>query len=187
MKEDHKKNHAPSSKEEQKPATNKAPELSEEVKKLAELKEVLSAKEQELKEANDKHLRLYAEFDNYRKRVQAEKEELCKSASSNLLKELLPILDSFDRAQQSFEKHSDEKEELLKGLALIHRQFEDILTKNGIKKIEAKGKLFDPQLHEAIMQQEAAGVTPHTILEEVQIGYLLNDKLLRPAMVIIAK
>jgi len=152
-----------------------------------ELPKQLIAKEQELQEALEKNLRLYAEFDNYRKRVQSEKEELCKTANSGLLKELLTILDSFERAQASFEKHTDEKEELQKGLALIHRQMEDVMQKNGIKKIEAKGQKFDPQMHEAIMQQEAAGVESQTILEEVQNGYFLHSKLLRPAMVIIAK
>jgi len=179
-------------KEENKKPDNKAAEAkpqeeNAEAKKAAELASLLNEKEAALKEANDKHLRLYAEFDNYRKRVQAEKEELSKTALSALLKELLTILDSFERAQESFEKHINEKEELIKGVALIHRQFEDILAKNGIKKIETKDKPFDPQLHEAIMQQEAAGVATHTVLEEVQKGYLLNDKLLRPAMVIVAK
>lgn len=159
----------------------------EAAKKLEELNTLLAAKEKELTEAKDKHLRLYAEFDNYRKRVIAEKDELCKIAANNLLKELLPILDSFERAQQSFDKHSEDKEELKKGLALIHRQLEDVMTKFGIKKLEAKGQKFDPQLHEAIMQQDAPGVESHTIIEEVQNGYLLNGKLLRPAMVIIAK
>lgn len=155
--------------------------------KISALEKDLQAKESELKDQQEKNLRLYAEFDNYRKRVMAEKEELCKTATTGLLKELLPILDSFERAQQSFEKHKNEKEDLHKGLALIHRQLEDALAKNGIKKIEAKGQIFDPQLHEAIMQQEAPGVESHTVLEEIQKGYLIHDKLLRPAMVIIAK
>ncbi len=185
MKKEEKKQAAESTQEQQPQAVQ--PESKEELLKIEILAKELQAKEVELKEQQDKNLRLYAEFDNYRKRVTAEKEELCKTATTALLKELLPILDSFERAQQSFEKHKNEKEELHKGLALIHRQMEDALAKHGIKKIEAKGQKFDPQLHEAIMQQEAAGVEAHTVLEEVQKGYLVHDKLLRPAMVIIAK
>lgn len=184
---ENKKHSAEAKIEEQKVAPQSEGVVPEAVQKVTELEKKLAEKEQELKEHQEKNLRLYAEFDNYRKRVTAEKDELCKTATVGLLKELLPILDSFERAQVSFEKHKNEKEELHKGLALIHRQFEDTLAKYGIKKIEAKGQKFDPQLHEAIMQQEAAGVEAHTVLEEVQNGYLLHEKLLRPSMVIIAK
>ena len=154
---------------------------------LKTLEEKIKCLEEQQKTDKDKFLRLFAEFDNYRKRTIAEKEDLAKFGAVELLKQLLPLLDSFERAKVSFEKHSDEKEDLKKGLALIHKQFEDILAKIGIKKIETIGKQFDPRFHEAIMQQEQKGATPNTILEEAQPGFLLYDRVIRPAMVIVAK
>ncbi len=143
--------------------------------------------QQKNKELEDKYLRLCAEFDNFRKRTQLEKEEFAKYAAAETVKNLLPLMDSFERAKPSFEKHTEDIEELKKGMALIHKQFEDILEKLGVTKIVAKGTLFDPNLHEAIMQQEAEGVESQTIIEEVQPGFLINDKILRHAMVIVAK
>ncbi len=152
---------------------------------------VLQTKVQELEEKakadQDKYLRLFAEFDNYRKRTQAEKEEFGKYATTDLLKKLLPLMDSFEQARVSFEKHSDEKEELKKGLALIHKQFEDILLLIGVKKIEAAGKKFDPHFHEAIIQQEKPGVASGLVIEEARPGFMIHDRVLRPAMVIVAK
>lgn len=143
--------------------------------------------QQKNKELEDKYLRLYAEFDNFRKRTQLEKEEFAKYAAAETVKNLLPLMDSFERAKSSFEKHTEDIEELKKGMALIHKQFEDILEKIGVSKIAAKGAMFDPNLHEAIMQQDAEGVEPQTVIEEVQPGFVINDKVLRHAMVIVAK
>ena len=157
------------------PVSENKPEQEEEQQKNKE------------KEAEDKYLRLYAEFDNFRKRTQLEKEELAKYAAAETVRTLFPLMDSFERAQSSFEKHTDDTEELKKGLALIHKQFEDILKKLGVVKIETKDVFFDANLHEAVMQQEAAGVEPQTIIEEVQAGFLINGKVLRYAKVIVAK
>ncbi len=164
-----------------------AAQLGAATERIRQLEEQIKSLEATIKESQDKNLRLYAEFDNYRKRVVAEKEDFAKYAATDLVKKFLPIMDSFERAKISFEKHTEEKEELKKGLALIYKQFEDTLTGLGVKKIETVGKHFDPQFHEAIMQQEQNGVVSGTILEEVQPGFLLYDRLLRPAMVIVAK
>jgi len=96
-------------------------------------------------------------------------------------------MDSFERARHSFEKHSEDIEELQSGLALIHKQFEDILEKEGVKKIDTQGQKFDPHFHEAVMQQDVEGVESQTIIEELQPGFSMHDKVLRPAMVIVAK
>ncbi|MBU0579911.1 MAG: nucleotide exchange factor GrpE [Candidatus Margulisbacteria bacterium] len=145
------------------------------------------ALEESLKKEKDSYLRLRAEFDNYRKRMALEQEDFTKYAASNFILEVLPILDSFERAQKSFEKHKDEVDEIIKGTALIHKQFEDILKKMGVEKIDCLGKSFDPNLHEAVMQQESADKEENTILEEVQPGYMLQGRMLRHAMVIVSK
>ncbi len=149
--------------------------------------EKLQSLEEALKKEQDSYLRLRAEFDNYRKRAAVEKEEFVKYATANVLNEILPIIDNFERAQQSFEKHKDEKEEIIKGVALIHKQLEDLLQKFGIKKIECLGKPFDPATQEAIMQKETTEGEDNIVLEVVQPGYQLEDKVIRHAMVIVSK
>lgn len=152
-----------------------------------EQKDLAAEQAEQLKAAEDKYLRLYAEFENYRKRTCAEREDLAKYAAGNLIKEFLPVMDSFERAKGSFEKHTEDVEELKKGLALIHKQFEDTLERVGVKKIVAKGEKFNPNLHEAVMQQEAEGVAAEMIIEEMQPGFMLHEKVLRHSMVIVAK
>ena len=151
-----------------------------EEKKIKELEEAL-------KKEKDSYLRLRAEFDNFRKRQAQEREDFIKFAASNFILEILPILDSLERAQRSFEKHKDEADEIIKGTALIHKQFEDVLKRMGVTRIESIGKSFDPNLHEAVMQQEAKDKEENTVLEEVKPGYLMQGKVLRPAMVIVSK
>ncbi len=147
----------------------------------------ITALEADLKKEQDSYIRLRAEFDNYRKRIQAEKEELSKYAGSKVIMELLPVVDNFERAQQSFEKHHEDVDEILKGVALIHKQLEDLLSKLGVKKIDCLGQVFDPLQQEAIMQKESAEGEDNIVLEVVQPGYILEDKVLRHAMVIVSK
>ncbi|MDR2430794.1 MAG: nucleotide exchange factor GrpE [Candidatus Margulisbacteria bacterium] len=148
-------------------------------KKAAELTEKLKA-------AEDKYLRLFAEFDNFRKRTEGEKAEFSKYAAGNFIEAVLPVLDSFERSQKALDAEADAGGEVQKGFALIHRQLEDILRKFGVQKMTAAGQPFDPRLHEAVMQKESDQPS-HTVLEELQTGYVMYDKVLRPAMVIVAK
>lgn len=173
----------------EKEVCNAEVKTTEEIKKetIAADKKQTSAQEEKNKELDDQYLRLCAEFDNFRKRTQQEKEELARYAAANTVKTLFPLMDSFERAKGSFEKQTENVEELKKGMALIHKQFENILEKLGVTKIAAKGCLFDPELHEAVMQQDCEGVEPQTIIEEIQPGFMINDKVLRHAMVIVAK
>jgi molecular chaperone GrpE len=143
--------------------------------------------EEELKKEKDSYLRLVAEFNNFKKRTQEEKEEFAKFAAERSLVEILPIYDSFERAQKAFEEHKEDTEELIKGFSLIHKQFEDVLKKLNVTKIECIGEAFDPNLHEAIMQQENGEKEANTILDEVQPGYKLGEKIIRHAMVIVSK
>ena len=146
---------------------------------IAELK-------QKLVDADDKYLRLYAEFENSRKRSLQEKSEYTKFAVRSLIEQILPILDSFEHSRTSFEKQQGSLEDMQKGFALIHKQFEDTLQRVGVAKIMPKGQVFDPKFHEAVMQQDSEQPA-HTVLEVLQPGFTLHDKLIRPAMVIVAK
>ena len=136
-------------------------------------------------ELNDKYLRLYSEFDNYRKRTNKEKIETLKSASQEVIVDLLPVLDDFDRALQSMEEHGID-EETLKGVELIHNKFLNIMKQKGLEPMDAKGKDFDTDYHEAITNIPAP--TPEMtgkVVDVIQKGYLLNGKIIRFAKVVV--
>ncbi len=132
----------------------------------------------------DRLARLQAEFENARKRTAREQQEFREYAVADALKALLPILDSFERALQI---GSAEKSEFRGGIELIYRQLQDALLKLGLRAISAKGEPFDPRLHEAIEMVETTHAEDHQILEELQRGYKLKDRLLRPSMVKVAR
>ena len=127
--------------------------------------------------------RLQAEFDNFRKRQSKENQDFRDYALTNVIRDLLPILDSLDRALQT----QPEGEEFRKGVELIDRQFHDALAKLGVQPIESKGEPFDPNLHQAIQLVESADVEENHVVDELQRGYKIKDRLLRPAMVTVSK
>ena len=128
-------------------------------------------------------MRLAADFDNFRKRAQREKEEIRKYGIERLLRDILPVLDNLERAVA----HSDgEESPIAQGVQMVVKQFIDTLQRYGIEPVESKSKPFDPELHEALSQAPSEDVEPGTVLEEVQKGYILNGRLLRPAKVIVA-
>ncbi len=141
--------------------------------------------EEELSKLREKYLRLYAEFENYKKRVQKEKEELIKYGNEALLYELLNVLDSLEMAL----KHSGENvsEGLIKGVDMTLREFQRITEKFGLVPIEAQGKPFDPSLHHAMTQVERDDVEDKTVVNEFRKGYLYGDKVLRPSLVAVSK
>ena len=126
------------------------------------------------------------QLDNFRKRYMKEKAELIKYGNESVLKEFLGILDNLERALSSA-KRSKEMEPLIEGLELIIKQFEAILERFGVKSIEAKGRPFDPYVHEAIMHVESDEHPENTVLEEFQRGFTFHDRLLRPAKVSVSK
>jgi molecular chaperone GrpE len=132
----------------------------------------------------DRLLRTAAEFDNYRKRVERERRELADYMKADVLAEILPIVDNFERALQS---PSPEGEPLRKGVELIHKQMLDFLRKRGVTPIEALGADFDPNFHQAVIHETSPSHREGEVIEELQRGYMLGDKLLRPAMVKVAK
>ena len=152
---------------------------TEELKGQDELKKAQG----ELAEAKDKYLRLYSEFENFRRRTAKEKLELIQNANERLVNAFLPIIDDFERAEKAF-NGSESKE--MEGFLLIYTKFKKILDTAGIKVMEAKGKAFDPDLHEAITQVPAPdNKSKGKVIEVVEQGYLLNDKVIRFAKVVV--
>lgn len=133
-------------------------------------------------ENQNRYLRAQADFDNFRRRTQKEKEELAQYASLKLVGQLLPVLDNFERALQSA-GDSGESGSFSKGVDMIFRQLFQVLENEGLRRMEAAGTPFDPELHQAIMQVESEEHAEGTVVEVVQNGYWLKDKVLRPAMV----
>ncbi|OBZ19182.1 nucleotide exchange factor GrpE [Bacillus sp. FJAT-27264] len=127
-------------------------------------------------------LRVQADFDNFRRRTQKEKEELAQYATSKLINELLPVLDNFDRALVTAPA-GPETEAFTKGVNMIFRQLDGVLKSEGLTAMESVGQPFNPEYHQAIMQVESEEHEEGIVTEEVQKGYLLKDKVLRPAMV----
>jgi molecular chaperone GrpE len=140
--------------------------------------------QQEIQDLNDKYLRLYAEFDNYRKRVSKEKEELVKFGNESLLYELLPVLDSLELAL----KHGscDPNTGVLQGVEITLKEFQRVLQKFGLTRIEAAGKSFDPSVHHAMVQVEREDLEEKMVAEEMRAGYLYRDKVLRPSLVAVS-
>ena len=137
----------------------------------------------ELQEKQNRLLRLQADFENFRKRTTKEKEELSTVIVQCLLKDMLPLLDNFERAMAADKSDS---EAFQKGMAMIFTQFQEILAKNGLEKIEAEGKPFDPNFHQAVMRVENHEVEDGTVVAELQKGYIVKGGVIRPAMVQVA-
>ncbi|MNC27216.1 heat shock protein GrpE [compost metagenome] len=133
-------------------------------------------------EAQARALRVQADFDNFRRRTQKEKEELAQYATSKLVGELLSVLDNFERALVTAPGNA-ESEAFTKGINMIFRQLEGVLKSEGLAAMETVGQPFNPEYHQAIMQVESEEYEEGIVTEEVQKGYLLKDKVLRPAMV----
>ena len=148
--------------------------------------QALKDKEKLADEYLDKLLRLQAEFENFKKRMDKEKSDFIKYASEELIIELLSIIDSFERAFDSISKSKDFKV-LHQGVEMILKQIHQLLEKRGLKKIESLGKTFDPLKHEAVMHIPSDEHPENTVVEEIQTGYTLGDRVLRPALVKVAK
>jgi molecular chaperone GrpE len=152
---------------------------------LDKLQKELEKVEQERDKYLDLAARSRAEFENYQKRVQRDRELERKYAFGPLGSELLPILDNLERAIQAG-KQAGETGPLVQGVAMVQTQFLDLLKRNGITPIEAAGKPFDPNVHQAVMQQPAADLEPNTIVQVIEKGFMNQDRVLRPAKVIVS-
>jgi len=144
----------------------------------AELDELRKAAE----DSQQRLLRAQADFDNFRRRTRQEKEEFAKYASLKLIEQMLPVIDNFDRALVS-SRETQDFEALTKGIEMVYRQLEQVMTQEGLTPIEAVGQPFNPEFHQAIMQVESDEHEEGIVVEEVQKGYMLKDKVIRPSMV----
>jgi molecular chaperone GrpE len=174
------------------PSQFKSPEAGEKTKAEAgkeektELEARLQEKEKEAKENYDRYLRLSAEMENYKKRAEKEKGETYKFANENILKDLLPVLDNLERALDHGRETGNLKA-LLDGVDLTYKSLWTVMEKYGITRVEALGEDFDPNHHEAVMVQEDAQKPPGQVISQLQIGYRLHNRLVRPAMVVVSK
>ena len=173
--------------QQEEPTQDKKETKKEKAHKHSKLEEQLEKTELELLELKDRHIRLQAEFDNYRKRTLKERMELLRTASESLLISILPVIDDFDRAMQTLDVDEDESH-VKAGVKLIYNKFQEFLKQNGVKEIEAKEQDFDTDLHEAITKipaptEELKG----KIVDVVQKGYFLNDKVIRFSKVVIGE
>ena len=142
---------------------------------------------EELEEYEDKYLRALAEFENYKKRVRKEKEDLLKYANESFIKAMLPVVDNLERAINLLSNNESVNNSVIDGVDMTHKEMLKVLETFGTKSIESLEKLFDPSFHQAVMQEEAEDVEENTVLKELQKGYLIHDRLLRPAMVVVSK
>ncbi len=136
--------------------------------------------------AIDKMMRLAAEFDNYKKRSAKEYENIRKYAAESIIKELIPIVDNFERAIESADESKD-IDSLLKGINLILNQMLNLLEKEGVTRIKAVGEVFDPNVHEAVLHIASDEYPENVVVNEFQKGYILNGRVIKPAMVAVSK
>ena len=156
----------------QKEQNNKEKELKEEISKLKD----------ELADVKDRHTRLIAEFDNLKKRSAKEREGLYNSIIADIITSLLPVLDNLEKASEA----QTQDEEYKKGIELVLKQFKDVLTANGVKEIEAEGKPFDPELHEAVSTIQDENLGEKIVAKEYRKGYTIGNKVIRHSMVVVA-
>jgi len=142
-------------------------------------------RDQEIARLSDRLLRVAAEFDNYKKRVARDRAEMIRTANEELLLEILPVLDNLERALAAARK-TDSTEALAEGVDMVLRLFEAVLERAGVKPIDSVGQPFDPNVHQAVAVVASPGAPAQTVVEEVQRGYWLHTKVLRPAMVKVA-
>ena len=153
---------------------------------IADLRLQLNAKEEEAKNHYDRYIRQVAEMDNFKKRTARDREESVRYANETLVKDLLPVIDNLERAIGHASSGGDGTL-LVEGVDMVLKGFLDTLAKHGVKPVAAVGLAFDPAQHEALAQVESAEHSPNTVVEAHQRGYLMRDRLLRPALVTVSK
>lgn len=153
---------------------------------VAELNQMIASLNAQLEERTSQYLRIAADFDNFRKRTQKEKEDLEQQVKCSTVVELLPVVDNFERARSQIKPQSDAEMNIHKSYQGVYKDFVDRLKRIGVSPMRAEGKEFDPSLHEAVMRQPSDEHEEGTVLEELVRGYMLGDRVLRHAMVKVA-
>jgi molecular chaperone GrpE len=167
-------------------ALEKTPESEALPEDVAELQSRLQEKTKEAEEHYERLLRLAAELENVKKRQERDRAELLQFANENLIKELLPVVDNLELALEHG-RQLEAPEALMEGLERVHQSFLTALGKFGVTPLTSVGQPFDPAFHNAVMQEATAAVPDCTVLNEIQKGYLLHNRLIRPAMVVVAR
>jgi molecular chaperone GrpE len=157
------------------------------VREIEKLSIELEQKKQEAEEANDKYRRTYADFENYRKRMQRDQAEFRKYANEQMALELLTVLDHLSLALKHANEGGSSGDALQQGVEMVYKQFRDVLEKFGITPFKAEGEPFDPAMHEAMMQVETSDVPENRVVQVFQDGYLYHEKILRHAKVGVSK
>jgi molecular chaperone GrpE len=163
-----------------------APETPGDLSDLAALQVKLAEKTKEAQDYYDRLLRCAAEMENLKKRQEKERADLVQFANESLCKDLLPVLDNLERALEHG-RQFEAPEALLEGLELVHQNFLKTLEKYGVTPLESVGQQFDPAFHHAVMEEEAPELADQTVAKELQKGYLMHTRLLRPAMVVVSR
>ncbi|NAW58985.1 MULTISPECIES: nucleotide exchange factor GrpE [unclassified Vibrio] len=166
---------------------NEESALDETEAKIAQLEAALLSSEAKVKEQQDAVLRAKAEVENMRRRTEQEIDKARKFALNKFAEELLPIIDNLERAIQAADTESEVVQPILEGITLTHKTFIDTISKFGLKEINPEGEAFNPELHQAMSTQESADHESNTVMFVMQKGYQLNGRVIRPAMVMVAK
>jgi molecular chaperone GrpE len=160
---------------------------AEPIDPLKGMEEKVESLEKEAKEAHDRLLRVSAEFENYKKRSAREMNDFRKFANESFVKAMLPVIDNLDRAIESSnnEKHTDRS--MVEGVNMTLKEILKVLEQFGVKRFDSLGNIFDPGLHQAVMQEETKEHDDNSVIKELQKGYMMHDRLVRPAMVVVSK
>ncbi|MCM3237058.1 nucleotide exchange factor GrpE [Heyndrickxia oleronia] len=161
---------------------NSSEQIETKEKEESDANDALEELQKKLDESENRYLRLRADFDNFRRRVQIDREANEKYKAQSLVTNLLPAIDNFERAMQ-ITPEDEQAKQLMQGVEMVYRNIIDALKKEGVEVIEAVGKEFDPNFHQAIMQGEDENFDSNIVIEEFQKGYILKDRVIRPSMV----
>lgn len=161
--------------------SSEKPEVCFDYQEVDKMMSVIEEKNRLLEENGERYKRLQADFENFRRRTRQEKEDLSRVVAQNIIADFLPVLDNFERALAN--AATQDAQAILSGVDMIFRQFSQALEKNGLSAIEAVGAPFDPQRHEAVMRIEDDSKEDGTVVEELQKGYIVHGKVIRPSMV----
>ena len=168
------------SSENQEEANDEASKNADTAENEVDLQAELEKLKAEVKEKSDKALRLQADFENFRRRTSKEKDELAAVVTQGVMKDMLPLLDNFERAMAA---ETTDMEAFQKGVEMIFTQFQEVLKKNGLEHIETEGKKFDPNFHQAVMRVQNDELEDDDIAQELQKGYMVKGRVIRPSMV----
>jgi molecular chaperone GrpE len=154
---------------------------------LKDMEEKIASLEKEAAENHERLLRVAAEFENYKKRAAREMNDFRKFANENFVKAMLPVVDNLDRAIESSSNDKNANNSVVEGVSMTLKEILKVFEEFNVKPFESLGKTFDPSLHQAVMQEEGEGYPDNTVSKELQKGYMIHDRLLRPAMVVVSK